>query len=154
MGMIEILSNSVLWWHWVVFGLVLLLVELMTGTYMVLTMAIGAVLVGIMDSAFNTSFTYEILSWMVYSLVGIVIWYTYLRNSTIDQRGQSSYKLDTLGTVNKEVKSNQRGEVTFDAPVLGNTTWVVTSDEELRVGDRVEIVEIQGQIIKVRRNNG
>ena len=149
--MIEILNEVVLWWHWMVFGLVLLLLELLTGTFMVLTLAVGAILVGLISFFILLSFNSELTLWIVFSLVGVGIWFKFLRDKSIKKSGQSNYRLDTLGTITKEIKVNQRGEVVFDTPVLGNTTWVATSDEEIGKGERVRIVEINGQLIKVRK---
>ncbi len=152
--MIEILNEVVLWWHWMVFGLVLLLLELLTGTFMVLTLAVGAILVGVISFFMLISFNSELTLWIVFSLIGVAIWFKFLRDKSVKKSGQSNYRLDTLGRVTKEIKTNLRGEVVFDTPVLGNTTWVATSDEDIGEGERVGIVEVNGQLIKVRKNNG
>ena len=149
--MAELLNELILWWHWIVFGLVLLLIELLTGTFFVLTLAIAAIIVGIIDLVMVLSFNSELASWIVLSLVGIVIWYKLLRDKAKKNIGQSNYRLDTLGTVTKEILPHSRGEVVFDTPVLGNTTWKATSDEDIKEGSRVKIVEVNGQLIKVER---
>ncbi len=149
--MIETLNEVILWWHWIVFGLVLLLIELLTGTFFVLTLAVGAILVGIISLVILITFNTELTLWIILSLIGITIWFKLLRDKTIKKSGQSNYRLDTYGTIKKEIKPNQRGEVVFDIPVLGNTTWVATSDKDIDVGSRVKIVEINGQLIKVER---
>jgi len=54
--MLELFSN-VLWWHWVVVGLALLAVEMMTGTFILLGLGMAAILVGSIDLLFGTSST-------------------------------------------------------------------------------------------------
>ena len=148
--MFDMLNEIVLWWHWVVFGLALLVVELITGTFFVLTFAVAAVLVGIVSFLMPISFNSELLLWIVLSIIGMIIWFKWLRDKKNPKSGQSNYRFDTNGVVVKEILPKRRGEVVFDIPVLGNTTWVATSDEELSEGSRVEIVEVNGQLIKVK----
>ena len=152
--MTNILNEIILWWHWIVFGLILLLVELLTGTFFVLTLAISAIFVGIISLIMIISFNSELTLWIVFSLIGIAIWYKLLRNKKTPKVGQSNYKFNTLGTVVKEIDPNKRGKVVFDIPVLGNTTWIATSDQLIKKGERVKIVEVNGELIKVRRKNG
>jgi membrane protein implicated in regulation of membrane protease activity len=51
--------------------------------------------------------------------------------------------------VTKAIAPHSRGTVQFDTPVLGNTSWSATADQELEVGTRVTIKEVQGQLISV-----
>jgi membrane protein implicated in regulation of membrane protease activity len=78
------------------------------------------------------------------------MWFKYLKNTQTEDSGQSNYTLDTLGVVTKEISHNGRGEVKFDAPVLGNTLWFATSKEDINTGSRVSIVEVKGQLIEVK----
>ena len=72
-----------------------------------------------------------------------------MRSNRVDKTGQSNYTLETKGTVTKTIEANSRGEVKFDLPVLGNTTWVATSKEELPINTRVKIIKVKGQLIEV-----
>ena len=151
---VDVLNEIVLWWHWIVFGLILLLLELLTGTFFVLTLAVSAVIVGVVSLLMIISFNSELSLWILLSFIGMIIWYKWLRDKKTPKTGQSNYRLDTLGSVSKEIDPNRRGEVIFDTPVLGNTVWTATSDELIREGERVKIVEVNGQLIKVRRKDG
>ncbi len=132
----------------------MLLLELLTGTFFILTLAIAAIIVGIVSLLVIISFNGELSLWIVLSLIGIAIWYKKLRRKRVPKVGQSDYAFDTLGTVIKKIEANGRGEVAFDAPVLGNSKWIATSNETINEGDRVKIAEVKGQLIKVRRVNG
>ena len=145
------LNEVILWWHWIVFGLILLLLELLTGTFFILTLAISALIVGIASLLIVISFNSELSLWIILSVVGVSIWYKWLRDKKTPKIGQSNYKFDTLGTVIEEIDPNKRGKVVFDTPVLGNTTWIATSNELIKKGERVKISQVNGQLIKVRR---
>ncbi len=147
--MLELLSTDLLWWHWIAFGLALVTLEIFIGTFMMLGLGVAAMLVGAMDSIFKTSIEQEIILWIVLSILSLLLWFKYLKNPNVESSGQSNYSLETLGVVIKKIPNNGRGEVRFDSPVLGNTTWFATSKEILNENTRVKIIEVKGQLIEV-----
>ncbi|HHJ12707.1 MAG TPA: NfeD family protein, partial [Chromatiales bacterium] len=46
--MMDFLNEHVLWWHWVVFGLLLFIGELLSGTFLLLGIGIAAVVTGLL----------------------------------------------------------------------------------------------------------
>ena len=151
--MIAFLNETVLWWHWVIFGIVLLIIEMSTGTFFILGLGVAAIVVGLVDTLFGTSFTVELSIWMVLSILAIATWFKWFREPTVTDSGQSNYRLDTLGTVLEEIHPHARGKVVFDTPVLGNTSWHATSKVDLDKDTRVKIVEVNGQLIEVEPVN-
>ena len=151
--MIAFLNETVLWWHWIVFGIVLLIIEMNTGTFFILGLGVAAIIVGVLDTLLGTSFTAELGIWMVLSVLAIAAWFKWFREPPVTDSGQSNYRLDTLGTVLEEIHPHARGKVTFDSPVLGNTSWHATSKVDLDKNTRVKIVEINGQLIEVEPVN-
>lgn len=147
--MIELLSTNLLWWHWIAFGIFLVTIEIFIGTFIMLGLGVAALLVGAMDMLFNTSIEIELTLWIILSLLSIALWFKYLKNPQVEDSGQSNYTLDTLGVVIKDISHNDRGEVKFDTPVLGNTIWFATSKEDIATNSRVKIIEIKGQLIEV-----
>jgi len=148
--MIEFLSDNILWWHWIILGFILLLTEMTLGTILLLGLAVASILVGLLDIAFHLSFSLQIILWTLFSIISFILWKKLVipKHSTV---GQSNYNLDTIGTVIEEIAPHKRGKVRFDTPVLGNTTWTATADEELSKELRIKIVEIKGQLIKVAK---
>ncbi len=151
--MIAFLNETVLWWHWIVFGIVLLIIEMNTGTFFILGLGVAAIIVGVLDTLLGTSFTAELGIWMVLSVLAIAAWFKWFREPPVTDSGQSNYRLDTLGTVLEEIHPHARGKVTFDSPVLGNTSWHATSKVDLDKNTRIKIVEINGQLIEVEPVN-
>ena len=147
--MIVLLNETVLWWHWIIFGIVLLILEMSIGTFFMLGLGVAAIIVGIIDTLFATSFTVELSIWMVLSILTIMAWFKWFREDPITESGQSNYRLDTLGIVVEDIQPHSRGKVTFDTPVLGNTSWHATSKVDINKDTRVKIVEINGQLIQV-----
>ena len=149
--LIVFLNETILWWHWIVIGFILLILEMNTGTFVMLGLGVAAIIVGVLDITMQTSFTTEIVIWTALSIVSIWSWKKWVKNPHVSNAGQSNHTLDTLGTVAEEIHPHQRGKVTFDTPVLGNTSWHATSTTELRKGSRIKIVEINGQLITVEK---
>jgi len=151
--MIEILNSSMLWWHWIVIGIILLIIEMNIGTFFMLGLGVAAILVGIMDMLLETSFNTELFSWMLLSVISIGIWYKWFREDPVSNSGQSNYRLNTLGTVIEDIDPHSRGKVKFDTPVLGNTSWHATSKVDIDKQTRIKIVQISGQLIEVEPIN-
>ena len=147
--MIEFLNETVLWWHWIILGITLLILEMGMGTFFMLGLGVAAILVGIVDSFIGTSFRAELFIWMLLCILFIIAWFKWLRAKPITNSGQSNYNLDTLGTVMEEIQPHSRGKVTFDTPVLGNTSWHATAKVAITKNSRIKIVEINGQLIEV-----
>ncbi|WP_295420884.1 NfeD family protein [Sulfurovum sp.] len=149
--MIVFLNETVLWWHWVVLGIILLILEMNSGTFILLGLGIAAVFVGVVDSIMGTSFTTELSMWTVLSVLSIAAWFKWFREPSVSDTGQSNYTLDTLGTVTEEIHPHDRGKVIFDTPVLGNTSWHATAKKTIPEGSRVKIIEVNGQLIEVQK---
>ncbi len=148
--MVEVLNNSVVWWHWIALGLLLIFTEMATGTFISLGLGIAALIVGIMDFIFPMGLTYQLIAWIIFSILCIsLLFKKFKREPTVSQSGQSDFHLDTLGSVIETILPHQKGRVIFDRPVLGNTHWQAFSDEMLPEGTRIKIVEINGQLMKV-----
>ena len=147
--MIEFLNETVLWWHWIVMGVILLILEMNMGTFFMLGLGVAAILVGVIDSLMGTSFKTELFIWMVLSILAVAAWFKWFRAKPITDSGQSNYRLDTLGTVMEDIQPHSRGKVAFDTPVLGNTSWHATAKVDINKETRVKIVEINGQLIQV-----
>lgn len=147
--MIAFLNETVLWWHWIVLGVILLIVEMSIGTFFMLGLGLAAIVVGIIDVQMGTSFTVELSIWMLLSLLAIAAWFKWFREDPITESGQSNYRLDTLGTVLEDIHPYSRGKVKFDTPVLGNTSWHATSKIDIEIDTRVKIVQVNGQLIEV-----
>jgi membrane protein implicated in regulation of membrane protease activity len=147
--MLEFLSQNLLWWHWIIFGIVLIIIEIFSGTFFILGFGLSAMIVGAVAYIHPTTLEIELITWMLLSLVSIGIWFKFLKDKTIENSGQSNYSLKTKGTIEEPIGAFGRGKVKFDRPVLGNTIWHATAKKDISLTARVRIVEIKGQLIEV-----
>jgi len=147
--MLEFLTNYLLWWHWVSFGIFLITFEIFTGTFILLGLGLSAIVVGFSDNIFKTSLELELMLWIILSILFLMSWFKYLKQATHESSEQSHYALDTEGIVIQSIEANGRGEVKFDSPLLGNTTWHATAKKSIKQSSRIRIVQIKGQLIEV-----
>jgi len=148
--LIVFLNETVLWWHWIVLGFILLIIEMNTGTFLILGLGLASIIVGLFDLALDLSFTSEILIWTVLSVLSLIAWKKWGNVEHVSSSGQSNYSLNTLGTVMESIEPHARGKVTFDTPILGSISWTATSGSSISKNTRVKIVEIHGQLIEVQ----
>jgi membrane protein implicated in regulation of membrane protease activity len=149
--MLEFLSSNLFWWHWIILGILLLTMEIFTGTFILLGLGLSGIIVGIIDVIYPLSLNMELTVWMISSLLSIVLWFRYMKDNSVEHSGQSNYSLETLGVVEQNITATRRGKVRFDTPVLGTSIWTATSKETLEANTRVEIIEIKGQLIEVAK---
>ena len=149
--MLELLANNILWWHWIIFGLTMLIIEIFTGTFIMLGLGISGIIVGIIDLIFILSLNKELLLWIMSSIIITILLIKFFKSSKIDKSGQSNYAIGIKGLVEEPIKAYSRGKVRFNSPILGSRVWNATADEDLDIETIVKIIEVQGQLIKVQK---
>lgn len=148
--MIEFLITYITWWHWIALGILFILLEMATGTFITLGFGIAAVLVGLLVLIFGMNFLMQLIAWIILSVSAITLLFKYFKaQPTVSSTGQSDHGFDTVGTVQRTIEPQRRGEVKFDRPVLGNSVWKAVSEQKIEKGQRVTINEVNGQLIKV-----
>jgi membrane protein implicated in regulation of membrane protease activity len=145
---------ELVWWHWVVLGIVLALLELVVPTFFLVWFGVGAVIVGIALVAFpELSFPWQVLLWVVCSVAFIGLWFKVFKPGFHKTRvGMSKgTAIGEVGIVTREIRPHGKGEVRFQRPMLGDDVWESIADEEFKVGERVKVLDIEGDFVKVGR---
>ena len=82
----------------------------------------------------------------------ILPWFRWLeprwRRSRI---GASDAAVGETGWVSEAIDPQRRGKVRFQRPVLGAEEWPALADEPIGEGERVRVVAVEGQMVKVAR---
>ena len=143
------------WWHWMVLGLGLGLVELAVASFFIIWFGLGALLVGdAMLVAPNMAFSTQILLWTAASVAMTALWFRVLRKDAGKTRsGQANEALGEIGVLVRAVEplgvNSARGEVRFQKPVMGSDVWPCLAEEAIAAGERVRVLAVDGQILKV-----
>lgn len=142
------------WWHWIVAGIALVLLELVVPSFFVLWFGLGAVIVGLLTLiAPGFPLTGQILLWAAASAVMTVLWFRVFKPSLHKTRiGTAEGELiGEIGLLVADATPFARGKVRFQRPVLGAEEWPCTAEAEIAAGTRVKLVSIEGNFFKVAR---
>ncbi len=139
------------WWHWIVLGLCLSLAELAVPAFFIIWFGIGAMGVGVLLLLTpELSVAAQLLVWAVVSSILVGIWFRYLRPRTITAVGTSAANVTgEVGILVSDLCPNSRGQVRFQKPVLGSDLWECYAEQNIKAGERVRIVTVEGSFIKV-----
>jgi inner membrane protein len=141
-----------LWWHWVVLGIALALLELAVPAFFLVWFGAGALIVGIaLLAAPALSFAWQVLVWIACSLAFIWLWFKVFRPGFHKTRAGMSkgVVLSEIGLVIRDIRPFEKGQIRFQKPMLGDEVWEAIADEEIRVGERVKVLDVEGNILKV-----
>lgn len=76
--MIEWLNGNVLYWHWIVFGLLLITLELFNPIFVTLWLGLAAIFVGVLELAYPLSVSGALIAWAVLSTAFLLLWHTFI----------------------------------------------------------------------------
>jgi hypothetical protein len=142
------------WWHWMVLGIALMLLELAVPAFFLIWFGVGALIVGLALLGFPAlPFAWQVVVWTVCSLAFIGLWFRVFRPGFHKTRaGMSKGSLvGEIGLITREIRPFQKGQIRFQKPVLGDEVWDAIAEEEIRIGERVKVLDVEGNLLKVGR---
>jgi membrane protein implicated in regulation of membrane protease activity len=143
-----------LWWHWMVLGIVLTLLELAVPAFFLIWFGVGALLVGFALLAVpGLSFAWQIVAWVICSILFIGLWFKVFKPGIHKTRAGMSKGavVGEVGLITREIRPFEKGQIRFQKPVLGDEVWDAIADEEIRIGERVKVLDVEGNLLKVGR---
>ena len=114
---------EMLYWHWLVLGVVLIVAEIFIPSFTILWFGLGALVVGVAALMVDSSNS------------------QLARESAIGESGQ----------VIKLPAGDTKGRLRFTTPILGEDEWEFSCDSEVALGDRLYIQEIAGDVLVVAK---
>jgi len=143
-----------LWWHWLVLGLLLMVGELATpGGFYILFFGIGAVLTGFVAVGGLESAPLQVLTFIVISIAGLLLFRTRLLGMV--QADPQAPPIDTLvGEVGVAAGPIPAGA--FGRVELRGTAWSArnTSEMGLAAGARIRVVGVDGLMLLIGADGG
>lgn len=147
----------ILYWHWLAFGMILIILEMVMASFTIFWFGLGACLVGcLLLLAPNLDISLQILLWAIFSAFFTYLWFRVLRPRMTDQSKSGMAREAVLGLSGMVVKIPQegrRGVVRFSTPVLGSDEWQFICEQDVVVGDRVYIIETSGNTLVVEKRS-
>ncbi|UPQ88629.1 NfeD family protein [Vibrio sinaloensis] len=149
--MIELLQ-SVNYWHWLAFGLVLLASELLGTAGYLLWLGLSAIVVGVLMTFLPLSWQLQWVAFGVFSLATTWLWWRrqYQSDTESDSNRQLNQKHKQLiGTVIVLEEDLQPGRNRIK---LGDTTWAAETPIEMKKGERVVVESVEGILLHLTRH--
>ncbi|MES2182884.1 MAG: NfeD family protein [Pseudomonadota bacterium] len=141
-------------WVWGAVGLVLLAIEMATGTFYVFWFGIAALCVAVATWLFpNIQQAIQYAMFAVLSLGSLAIWkFNYKKTETHSRVGQAQgEEIGRIGTVIESVSLKQNGKIRFAQGVMGSREWTAISDETIEAGSDAAIVAVVGNTLKISK---
>lgn len=147
---------EILYWHWIVFGIGLICLEVFIPSFTILWFGAGAVLVGAVQYLLpDMSLTAQLLLWTVSSCAFTALWFKYLKPLSVDKT-MAGLSLESIqgevGQVIVAPDGERRGKLRFPAPILGSDEWSFICEDELALGDRVRVTDVSGNSLIVTKH--
>jgi membrane protein implicated in regulation of membrane protease activity len=142
------------WWHWMVLGIALVLLELAVPSFFLVWFGLGALIVGVMLAVVPTvPFAWQVLGWTAFSLVFTWLWFKVFKQHVFKSRaGMAKGSLvGEVGIVTRDIRPYEKGQIRLQKPVLGEEVWESMAEEEIRAGVRVRVLDVEGNTVKVAR---
>jgi len=138
------------WWLWVVFGIILVILELLTGDFLLLGLGLGTISVGALEKYYNFDFKTDLILWMVFSIAYFVFWKKFI-NGKVEGAKVSRHNaaIGEVGVITKDIIGLKPGKIEFELPVMGAKVWLAVSNKDIPKGKKAKIVDIKGQYLEV-----
>ena len=140
-------------WHWVVFGIALILAELLLPSFAALWFGVSALMVSLLVWLFPMmSVTTQIVTWIILCILCTVAWFKIIKPLSTDKTKAGLSREATIDQVGMVIESHLQHEhikVRFSVPVLGADEWQCRSTTPVSVGDRVRVIDILGNDLLV-----
>jgi len=142
-------------WVWGAIGLILLGVEMWTGTFYVLWFGVAALFLAVvmgLNPELNKAAQFALFAAL--SLGSLAIWRLNYKKNAVDTRlGQArGEEIGRIGIVIEACSANQEGKISFTQGVMGSRIWSAISDESLDVGSSAKIVAVEGNTLRIVKN--
>lgn len=151
--MFEWLGTHIVYWHWIVLGLILITFELLAPVFVLLWLGTAAIAVGTIMMAIPLSTPSQLVLWVILSTGFIFLWHIFISPKIKDKTLAGLSKEAMVGQVGMVTFYSQaqgRGKLKFPAPVVGNDEWEFIYSDELDNGDKVQVIDISGNSLLVK----
>ena len=147
---------EILYWHWVLLGVGLMLLEIALPSFTALWFGLAAIVVGALLFVLpETELSVQVIVWTLLSSLLTWLWFRYLKPLSIDKTKAGLSREAIVGEVGQVLEvptDHRRGKLRFPAPVLGSDEWLIISRDDLAIGDRVKVVDVSGNSLIVAKN--
>jgi membrane protein implicated in regulation of membrane protease activity len=141
-------------WIWGAIGLILLALEIATGTFYILWFGIAAICVSIALWVFPAMpAAMQFAMYAGLSLGSLAIWKLhYKKTETHSRIGQAQgEEIGRVGTMIEAAGPDQNGKIRFTQGLMGSREWVAVSSQAIEAGVDATVVAVEGNALRVTK---
>jgi membrane protein implicated in regulation of membrane protease activity len=148
---------KLLYWYWLVFGMVLIIAEIFIPSFTIFWFGLAAILVaGVLLLLPDLTISWQLFTWAIASCLFTFLWFKFFKPLMADRTKAGISREAILGESGQVIKVPEqanRGIVRFTTPLLGADEWPFICDQNLVVGDRVTVRDISGNTLIVAKRD-
>jgi inner membrane protein len=140
-------------WIWGAIGLILLAVEMATGTIYILWFGVSALSVAIAMWIFpNIPLALQFVMFAALSVSSLAIWkLNYKKTETHSRVGQAQgEEVGRVGTVTEACSATKNGKIQFTQGLMGAREWMAVSNEAIAEGVEARVVAVEGNALRIQ----
>lgn len=138
-------------WIWCGAGLILLCLEMMSGTLYLLWPGIAALVMALLSwllPAFSPA--WQITVYAIFSVLAVAIWRKREKTKPTPRVGQAQgEEIGRQGVIIAPVSPAQPGRIRFSQGVMGSKEWTAFADVELAIDQPARIIAVEGNSLRV-----
>lgn len=141
-------------WVWAAVGLVLLALEMATGTFYILWFGVAALCLAALTSALpSLLFAYQLVIYAMLSLGALWQWKKHEKKIQVNARvGQAQgEEIGRTGVMISACSAKQNGMIRFTQGLMGSREWVAVSNMEIAEGEEAKVVAVEGNTLRVEK---
>lgn len=141
-------------WHWLILGLVLIILELFLTSFVSLSIGVAAIMVAALSGALSLNYFIWIMVWLMLSILFTIIGFKFIKprmqNHTTAGLG-SGVIIGETGMIIQSPQAEKLGKIRFSVPIFGADEWLCRTRQSvpLVVGDRAVVVDVIGNELLV-----
>jgi membrane protein implicated in regulation of membrane protease activity len=147
---------KLLYWYWLVFGMVLIIAELFIPSFTIFWFGLGAILVaGVLLMLPDLAISWQLFIWAIASCTLTFLWFKFFKPLMVDRTKAGISREAILGETGQVIRipeQENRGIVRFTTPLLGADEWpfildipsqeVITRDNAVIIANAVAYINI------------
>lgn len=141
-------------WHWLILGLVLIILELFLTSFVSLSIGMAAIVVAALSWFLPLHYFIWIVVWLVLSILftmsGFKFIKPYMQNRTTAGLG-AGVIIGETGMIIQSPQAEKLGKIRFSVPIFGADEWLCRTRQSvpLAVGDRAIVIDVIGNELLV-----
>ena len=139
-------------WIWGAIGLMLLTLEMGTGTVYILWFGIAALCVSIATWVLpNMSIAIQLLMFVALAFSSLAIWrLNYKKTATHSRVGQAQgEEIGRIGTIIEACSPILSGKIIFTQGLMGSREWPAISNQTLTIGMQARVIAVEGNTLRI-----